>query len=287
MKTVLVIFMIITCMGLAGFGQDIHVFYEEKDNGNVDFFISNTHEVSYKFEVIFPVLKNYDASTTLPYKGKVEGGVEKKYLFTITPRPNASQEFSYKCSYESSSVSIETTVDDYPGFKDCIKLEKAGNCITLYEAGTDGTDTTMFVFEWDLGDGNVIRGDKVYHCYSGTGEYELKLSVFDKFSGKKLMNVASRKIIIENTGGLVFDAPAVCSTGQEIEFSNVKLDNKDASLYKMYWDFGDGNKAAGIIQKHSWNAPGDYKVILGIIDERYADAARKMCVYKIVKVTSE
>ncbi len=264
--------------------SEIKVFIIKHEDGKIDFFAKNPHPHFYNFEIVFNVLKNYNSSVTLPYKGFIKENIKKKYLFTISPISNTDIEYSYKCNFISEKIiSDDNTNSDFPEFTNCLEEKKVSLCIVLSESQTNKLDTSFFDYEWELGDGTIMKGEKIRYCYKNYGEYEIKLNVYDKFSGENLYNVAQNTIILKKENGLFFNVKETCKIDDKIACDNVIIDLKNYSSNIFYWDFGDGTKSTstGNNAEHAYKEAGDYKIKLGVISD---NGNNKHCIYKKIKV---
>jgi len=66
---------------------------------------------------------------------------------------------------------------------------------------------------------------------------------------------------VANSGG-----PYSSIVNEEVNFDG-SGSYDDRFIIEYFWDFGDGNNGNGMFQSHSYNAPGNYSVILTVTDE--------------------
>ncbi|MFH2142363.1 MAG: PKD domain-containing protein [Bacteroidota bacterium] len=267
-----------------GFSQEekIDVYEVKNENGSIDFFATNTHTHSFAVDVSFDELINYKSSIVLPLKCVIEANTEKKYLFTITPTLTSRVKYSYNCIFSSSIQSAENNNSTIPDFTNCTEEKRTSLCITLSEDRSDELDSSLFDYEWVLGDGNIKKGSKIKHCYTDYGEYIVKLNVFDKFTNENLYNVATEKVVVKKEDGLFFDIPGTALVNEKVPITNVIADIDAFDNNTIYWNFSDGTKAMGIKENHIFENEGDYIVKLGVISFSGTD---KQCIYKNIKIT--
>lgn len=268
---------------LYGYSQEekIGVIDIKNENGNIDFYISNPHPNQYKAEVNFDVLVNYSANIPLPFSGIIEPKTEKKYLFTLTPSSSGSIKYSYSCKFTSIIQVEDNSQGTLPLLTNCTEEKHTSLCIALSEDNSENSDSSLFDYEWVLGDGNTRKGSKIKYCYKDYGEYTIKLNVFDKFTNEYLFNVATEKVTIKKEDGLFFDIPDSAIVNRPVLITNVIADLDNYDNDNIYWNFSDGGKAMGMIESHIFNNVGDYVIKMGVIS---LTGTEKQCIYKNITI---
>lgn len=171
-----------------------------------------------------------------------------------------------------------------PQFTTCSEIEEDNFCFVFYEE-TGHIDTLAFKVEWDLGDGTILKGVEVEHCFANPGEFEINLNVIDAITGKFLYKEASYLLEVQRIEQVVITSPDSCFVGEEISLSATETNLPGIEIEGYYWDFGDGNKTMGNSQVHKFDRPGLYRVTLGITSKPDArDNVVQKCSYKIIKV---
>lgn len=171
-----------------------------------------------------------------------------------------------------------------PQFTACSEIEKDNYCFVLWEE-TGHIDPLSFKVEWELGDGTILKGVEVEHCYKTTGDYDISLNVVDALTGKFQYREASYLLSVKNVEQVVITSVDNCFVNEDVRFDGFKTNLPGISIQDYFWDFGDGTKAIGNSQTHRFGKPGLYKVSLGIASRPDASGAVvQKCSYKIVNV---
>jgi len=130
------------------------------------------------------------------------------------------------------------------------------------------TDGKITGYQWDFGDGRQATGAQVKHKYAAAGVYRVTLTITSDSPSPSCQRVSARHVIVAN-------APPVASAGgskhvaaeDEVVFDASASRDPDGGIVAYEWDFGDGEKASGIIVRHKYKAPGTYKAKLTVRDD--------------------
>jgi len=132
-------------------------------------------------------------------------------------------------------------------------------------------------FTWDFGDNTTSNQFMPSHTYSQTGVYYVTLTVENVACG--LMTYSDYVYVDQ------YPYPSDCyadfyystdTLGYTFEFYNASWSVD--SLYSVNWDFGDGNSSTEINPVHTYNADGQYEVILTLASS-ICTSSTKMIVY--------
>lgn len=103
---------------------------------------------------------------------------------------------------------FEFEIIDYEqAFIDCQDEYQSKNEMFISASKTNLPTMTIDAYYWDLGDGNLMTGEEIYHVYQKPGHYNLKLGVESKAdeNGKKLHECVMKEILIyDKTDNLSF-----------------------------------------------------------------------------------
>jgi hypothetical protein len=132
------------------------------------------------------------------------------------------------------------------------------------------SDSSTYLYEWDFGDSTKIRGRSldVRHTFPKTGDYLVKLNVIDSLTGDVYLNQSANVMEVRDEKQPVISCPDTVFTGMEIIFNSDKSYLPDFKSPEYYWDLGDGTLEKGKSIKHMFVYPGEYKVLLGVLDRR-------------------
>ena len=186
------------------------------------------------------------------------------------------------CRGKMDIYSFSSTI---PSFDVCKEQVEDNFCYVFYEENTVTLDTTLYVYEWDLGDNSKERAKEAEHCYSGPGDYTVKLDVIDKLTGIVQFNQAEYKVEVRKTVQSYITCPDTMKTNADVAMNGLESYFGDAIPGEYYWDFGDGSRGMGASVTHSYAIPGIYQVKLGVIEESNdPETARRFCSYKTIVV---
>jgi len=128
------------------------------------------------------------------------------------------------------------------------------------------SDGEIQEYSWDMGDGNLLKGEVIKHVFASPGKYKVKLTIKDNTEVSN--NSANDEMTV-----FVNDRPVAeagkdfrVAKDEEIIFDGSASVDRDGSIINYSWDFGDGSEGTGKSVKHSYAAPGVYKVYLIVQD---------------------
>jgi hypothetical protein len=163
----------------------------------------------------------------------------------------------------------------FPGFVDIQKINTY--CYVFFEENTVELDTTLYLYEWNLGDKNKVRALRAKHCYAGPGDYSISLNVIDKLTKEVLFNQAEYELNVEKIVQAFITCPDTIKVGKEEEYSGLESYFKDTKAGLYFWDFGDGiGKNNGAVVKYKYTIPGTYTIKLGVIEEMEDKRSKKV-----------
>ena len=126
-----------------------------------------------------------------------------------------------------------------------------------------------YTLHWDFGDGTQSDQEEPVHNYSKKGDYDVLLTVTDDEG-------ASAGFAIRM---FVRDRPPVCDINAsvmegtvETEFSfSSSAHDPDGTIVSYFWDLGDGNTSKTSTVRHVYARPGNYLVMLTVVDDDASD----------------
>ena len=183
------------------------------------------------------------------------------YQVTLTVADDANVENS------QAFDTLEVFVNDRPIANAGKDKRISANQITLFDAsGSKDSDGKIIFYEWNLGDGSILKGKKVKHSYEQPGVYTATLFVRDNSRSTSDTNTDTAIVII-NHPPVANAGPDQWKTQSEIHFNAQKSSDKDGEIIKYIWEFGDGMKAFGPVLSHVYHSPGIYTVKLTVVDD--------------------
>jgi len=181
---------------------------------------------------------------------------------------NAASDTGYFVSDRSGSADIFSAWSTMPTFAHCPDQQENDYCFVFYEPNNNEVDTTTFAYEWDLGDGTIIRALEAEHCFAKPDTYLVQLNIVDKLSREVLLSQASHEFIVEKIEQAYIQAPETVSANEDIHFNGNETYLKNFTVDNYYWDYGDGFRAQGTASAHRFAYPGSYNIILGVTKKK-------------------
>ena len=173
----------------------------------------------------------------------------------------------------------------YPSFEYCKQQVVDNFCYIFYEENTVSLDSSLYMYEWNLGDGTKIRATEAEHCYEGPGDYLVQLNVVDKLTGLVAFNQAEYLVEVRKVIQPFITGPDTVEVNEEVQLHALESYLGEAEPGEYYWDFGDGQKETGATVRHTFLTPGEYKIRLGIIEETdNPETAERFCSYTTIVV---
>ena len=192
----------------------------------------------------------------------------------------------YFSSNREGTDNIYSFISTFPLFTQCSSIQEPELCYEFYEQRGEAVDTTLFYFQWDMGDGTIIRGLEADHCFKDTGTYIIRLNVLDLVTGEMQYNVAEYRFTIERIQQPYIHAPDTVRAGRSFILDASESYIKDFDTEGFYWETGDGAKYEGETITHSYAEPGTYQVRLGMLPlPGTSSGQQRACVYKFIVVT--
>ncbi|MEW5761087.1 MAG: PKD domain-containing protein, partial [Candidatus Thermoplasmatota archaeon] len=129
-------------------------------------------------------------------------------------------------------------------------------------------DGIIVLHRWSFGDGETKEGRIVNKTYVRSGVYIVVLYVIDN---EGLSNSTYIKVFLRNRLPIpiIKVEPMEAYTCDEIIFESLSFDY-DGNIVSYYWNFGDGKSSEEKFVKHSFTYPGNYTIVLYIIDDNGA-----------------
>ncbi|MGQ1911459.1 PKD domain-containing protein [Marinifilum sp. RC60d5] len=124
---------------------------------------------------------------------------------------------------------FEFEIIDYEqAFIDCQDEYQAKNELFISATKTNLPTMDIQAYYWDLGDGNLMTGEEIFHAYQKPGHYNIKLGVESKAdeNGKKLHQCVMKELLIYDRTNSVIIKKAKDSDNEKISEKR-KLNDKN------------------------------------------------------------
>lgn len=113
----------------------------------------------------------------------------------------------------------------------------------------------IFIHEWDMGDGTLLKGKTVDHCYATYGQYQVVMNLIDSLTGYKIKNELIKDLLIAPMPTI---DPATYGVGLETKLSYTYNPLPGFTVEKVFWDFGDGNYGCGLSTTHAYDSAAKF-----------------------------
>ena len=150
--------------------------------------------------------------------------------------------------------------------------------VSFTGSGTD-TDGKIVQWNWSFGDGKFSSKQNATHTFNAPNSYTVKLKVTDDdgATGEKNVTVkATQKLNKVPTVSVETDKTSGHAP-LNVAFAAIALDT-DGAITGFEWDFGDGITDDGQNVSHTFNAPGEYEVVVTVTDNDLAEANAKVVI---------
>ena len=170
-------------------------------------------------------------------------------------------------------------------FTSCDSIKENRYCFTFYDEQHKLIDTIPLTYHWDFGDGRIVNGKEVKHCFPGSGKYKVKLSITDELTGTPLSEQVEYDVDLKNIEQAIINSPDIGKVGKPISFEGVTTDLTGKSITDYLWDFGDGFKPGGPLINTTFKKKGVYTVRLGLLAGKDSlGVVQKMCYRKKITI---
>jgi outer membrane protein OmpA-like peptidoglycan-associated protein len=168
-------------------------------------------------------------------------------------------------------------------FNECHENYEANFCYHFFDEKLSLMDSLPIAYEWIMGDGTILKGDKIDYCYKDFGNFHVELnvvdtltkSVFKKISETDITITKQDKPYILSHDTIYQNTPFEC-LAELISFSEFEVE-------KIEWEMDDGTNYSGQIFQHTFTSPGLHQIKCGISGKRKKNGVLpKICVYKNV-----
>ena len=195
----------------------------------------------------------------------------------------APDDFGFFASNRSGKTGIFRADPQYPVFDKVEPQKELKYCGAISEKKMMDKDTARFDFEWNMGDGTILKGKKVRHCFPGPGKYHVVLTVSDKTGEITEAYKTSYDLNIKRKKQIYISSPDTIRINTAVAFDTRLSFFDDFQPGTFYWNFGDGFKTKGEKVTYTFRKPGVYTISCGTISQ--TDPNEKMCNSKKIVVT--
>ncbi|MEA1885641.1 MAG: PKD domain-containing protein [Bacteroidota bacterium] len=135
-------------------------------------------------------------------------------------------------------------------------------CFVFDDSGSVVLDTTYLQYLWTFGDDRSARGAVVKHCFPGPGDYDIRLDIIEKNTGRLFCSKLNYTLELRDFKQPYIDSPDAAVRGEAVEFDGTDSNLPGWEILSYSWDFGDGTKVTGPVASHAYSKSGRYEVNL-------------------------
>lgn len=160
-------------------------------------------------------------------------------------------------------------------------------CVELDARASVDSAAGPLTYRWLMGDGTMLTGATVAHCYAARRLYTVQLDVVDEKTGE--VRAAEKTIPVDFTKEIVLNFTASAASvpaGQAITFDAVDSQLPLCENVVVLWDFRDGTVANGRRIEHKFRRPGQYEVRMALRGNGPDSCPTSHCVSQLVTVTA-
>ncbi|UTW62540.1 PKD domain-containing protein [bacterium SCSIO 12741] len=145
----------------------------------------------------------------------------------------------------------------------CIDQIAPYTCFELDLSSSIDPNGKPLIYKWNLGDGNVLEGAKINHCYQVFGNYQVNLMLADPESGRVFeQNELDLQLSIRDSLNLGLNLPDQVFEGELFAFGYNFIPPINYKIEKAYWNFGDYHYRCDASGFHFFDHYGEYDVKL-------------------------
>lgn len=180
-------------------------------------------------------------------------------VLTVTNQSGASSNLATTVNIVAESVLLPPNAD----FQFSSDTIEEGESINFVSRTTGEVD----ILEWDFGNGRSGIGEEVAHTFDTAGTYRVVLTASNEAGSTTSAVTVEVLDGVEPPVAAIAPIPSTVTTGQFVTFESVSLNDPTRST----WGFGDGTNASGETARHSWDEPGEYRIVLGVENSAGSD----------------
>ncbi len=170
-------------------------------------------------------------------------------------------------------------------FTNCDSIKENNYCFTFYDEKQRLIDTIPVIYHWDFGEGIILTGKEVKHCFPGPGKYSVKLTITDELTQDTLAKQVDYKVELKNIEQACINSYDVGLVDKSVSFEGIKNDLTGFSKADYLWDTGNGFAQGGPLMNAIFKKEGEYTIKLGLLGkEDSLEVIPRICVMKKIRI---
>ncbi|MCU4163269.1 PKD domain-containing protein [Carboxylicivirga caseinilyticus] len=173
----------------------------------------------------------------------------------------------------------------FPSFETCNIQEEDSYCFEFYDDVTQDEEMSRgpYKYQWTFNNTESAMGDTVIHCFTGPGEYNVRLSLLDTSIGEEMFALSDYNLDVTRIEQIYITTEESIKVNQLTTFDVSQSFMGDFQPKEFYWDMGDGTLLKGETIRHIFRTKGKYQVRCGAISKEHPQI--KMCSIKEIIVS--
>ncbi|MGB0404181.1 MAG: PKD domain-containing protein [Salibacteraceae bacterium] len=164
-------------------------------------------------------------------------------------------------AYGKDICNAEYKITSMDIYMNCTSSIDPKKCVQLSIENEISAEEKEVVLQWNMGDGTLLEGRSIEHCYNEQGNYVVSLNVLDATDRSIIQSEEIQTEVVTLNGysiDIISDNKA--KINESISFDYATLFMPGYILTELIWDFGDGEYSCDYQNSHSYNVPGSYTV---------------------------
>ena len=158
---------------------------------------------------------------------------------------------------EASSIPEAVRQITYP---DC-------NSVAVDYSGSRSKNGGVLNYKWIVDDKEITAGEKTTNSFDSAGKYNIKTLIEEQNELITRAKLDIYQVVVNSQPVAKIDSIKVGAPNKPLLFDASNSFDKDGSVKKYQWWFGDGFTGSGSKTSHSYSAPGRFVVKLMIWDD--------------------
>ena len=171
-------------------------------------------------------------------------------------------EEGYFSSNRDKSIDVFKFTTNFPQIFYKAPQKENNYCFLFNDPGSIVIDSLNLLYKWSFSDGKTITGAVVSHCFPGPGNYNVRLDIIDRASGRLFFTKLMNEIDIRDFEQAYINSQDFSVKGEEISFDGLKSYLPGYKILRYSWDFGDKTRTRGDKVTHVFSEKGEYEVNL-------------------------
>ncbi|MFT7475437.1 MAG: PKD repeat protein [Verrucomicrobiales bacterium] len=177
-------------------------------------------------------------------------------IFTVTMLVSNAAGDDARQTHEFTVIAVDVVRVPTADFTFQSDTAEVGEEIVFTDASTGDPDLLL----WSFGDETTDSGSQVAHSFAEPGLYEVSLTASNEAGPNTTSALITVVAGVSAPDAIIGPFAGVVEVGQTITLTSESTNSPTA----ISWAFDDGDSAVGPTVRHSWNAPGRYRIRLSV-----------------------